>query len=176
MRPIEAYVMSKRYTEDTAEEFGAVKGAPCQIQSVVSPGDGTHTITFKWENSEGEVRTSEMTVTDGVDGRGVVSAKIAEEGEYKGHLIIKYSDGSFDDAGEVAVNIPIATRDRLGGIKVGSGLSVDSDGTVNATGIEAQIDDELSKTSGNPVQNKVITTELEKKVEVEVTGNSLIFI
>jgi hypothetical protein len=84
--------------------------------------------------------------------------------------------GSFDDAGEVAVNIPIATRDRLGGIKVGSGLSVDSDGTVNATGIEVQIDDELSKTSGNPVQNKVITTELEKKVEVEVTGNSLIFI
>ncbi len=37
------------------------------------------------------------------------------------------------------------------------------------------VDNALSTESENPVQNKVISTELNKKVEVEFIGNTLIF-
>ena len=37
------------------------------------------------------------------------------------------------------------------------------------------VDNALSTESKNPVQNKVISTELNKKVEVEFIGNTLIF-
>ncbi len=40
---------------------------------------------------------------------------------------------------------------------------------------KSDIDDSLSTESVNSVQNKVITTELNKKVEVEVISNNLIF-
>lgn len=37
------------------------------------------------------------------------------------------------------------------------------------------VDAELSTESTNPAENKVVTTELQKKVSVEVIGNNLIF-
>ncbi len=56
-----------------------------------------------------------------------------------------------------------ATDTNLGCIKVGSGLSITQDGTLSATGGGSiTVDDELSTTSTNPVQNKVITVELNK--------------
>ena len=64
----EVYALSKKYTSDTAEEFGAVKGAPCTIKSIVDNGDGTHTITFEWKNSQGATLTDTLTISDGVDG------------------------------------------------------------------------------------------------------------
>lgn len=58
------YAMSKKYTKETAAEFGAIKGASCQIQNIVHE-NGRNTVTFVWENTAGETRTSTMTVLDG---------------------------------------------------------------------------------------------------------------
>lgn len=46
----------------------------------------------------------------------------------------------------------------------GTGISI-VNGVISNTGSEITVDDELSTTSENPVQNKVITTELNKKIE-----------
>ena len=59
-----AYVLSKNYTEETAQEFGAVKGASCQIKSIVKR-DGQNIVTFEWINTQGETRQSTMYVDDG---------------------------------------------------------------------------------------------------------------
>ena len=64
LTPEQAFVLSKKYTEDTAEEFGGLKGASCQIQSIIKNGT-TNTVTFVWENSQGETRTGQMIVEDG---------------------------------------------------------------------------------------------------------------
>ena len=37
-------------------------------------------------------------------------------------------------AGEVSYTLPIASADSLGGVKVGSGLSVEADGTISFSG------------------------------------------
>ena len=54
-------------------------------------------------------------------------------------------------------NLPIASASTLGGIKVGTGLTIDSTtGVLSATGTDVTIDNAVSGTSTNPVQNKVI--------------------
>jgi hypothetical protein len=61
---IVSYVLSRKYTDETAIEFGALKGAPCTIKSIVHQ-DGQNIVTFEWKNSDGETRSSEMRVLDG---------------------------------------------------------------------------------------------------------------
>ena len=88
MNGIQAYILSKRYTEETAAEFGAVKGAPAQVQKIVHQ-NGKSVVTFQWENSKGETQTSEMTVSDGTP---IYDWQSGDSYEY-GDLVIY--DGSF---------------------------------------------------------------------------------
>lgn len=64
MLSIETYALAKKYTDETAAQFGGLKGASCKIKSIVK-GNGRNVVTFEWENNEGEIRTSEMIVEDG---------------------------------------------------------------------------------------------------------------
>ena len=48
-------------------------------------------------------------------------------------------------------SLPTASSNTLGGVKVGTGLSIDGSGVLSVT-----VDSELDTTSENPVQNKVI--------------------
>ena len=61
--------IAKKYTSDTAEEFGAVKGAPIQLESYEH--DSTNHVTvlhLKWENSQGEVQRGDVSIPDGAKG------------------------------------------------------------------------------------------------------------
>ena len=58
------YVLSKKYTDETAQQFGGLKGAPCKIKSIVKQ-DGQNIITFQWTNDEGDTRESRLYVEDG---------------------------------------------------------------------------------------------------------------
>lgn len=62
-----------------------------------------------------------------------------------------------------AYTLPAATADTLGGIKVGTGLSVEADGTLSAMGGSITVDAAFSATSENPVQNKVVKAALDGK-------------
>ena len=62
--------------------------------------------------------------------------------------------------------LPIATSQILGGIKVGSGLSVTQDGTLSADAQHIDVDTALSTTSTNPVENRVITNALNNKANI----------
>lgn len=68
------------------------------------------------------------------------------------------------------IDIPIASASTLGGIKVGSGLTIDSTtGVLNATGTSITIDSEMSDSSTNPVQNKVIKEYVDDSVDGVIT-------
>lgn len=86
---------------------------------------------------------------------------------------VKIGDNiNIDSAGHISV--PVATNTTLGLVKVGSGLAIDSAGELTATGTynlpEATkntlggvyMDDELSTTSTHPVQNAVVSLELQE--------------
>lgn len=98
MNSLTSYILAKKYTEETVDGAGWVKGAPCEIESIVPSEDGTYTtVTFKWETTSGAMYTSEMKVDNGDDGLGVKGASIDTEG----HLIVTYDDDSIKDAGEI---------------------------------------------------------------------------
>lgn len=86
---------------------------------------------------------------------------------------------NIDSGGHISV--PIATNSGVGLVKPGTGLAVSSDGTLTATGTyelpEATkttlggvyVDDELSTTSTHPVQNAVVSLELQE-IDGDVTS------
>lgn len=66
MNAVQAYAISKKYTEDSLIGVGALKGAPCTILSIVDdPSEGTHTVTFEWTDDTGGKHTETMVVKDG---------------------------------------------------------------------------------------------------------------
>lgn len=60
-----SYILSKKYTEDSIIGLGAIKGANCQIQSIVDNADGTHNITFLWKDLNEDAHTSVLVVANG---------------------------------------------------------------------------------------------------------------
>ena len=58
------YAVSKHYTDETAAQFGGLKGAPCKIKSIVKE-NGQNIVTFEWTNDAGDTRESVMYVDDG---------------------------------------------------------------------------------------------------------------
>ena len=86
---------------------------------------------------------------------------------------VKIGDNiNIDSGGHISV--PIASTSSVGLVKAGTGLAISSDGTLTATGTynlpEATkttlggvyMDDELSTTSTHPVQNAVVSLELQE--------------
>lgn len=59
-----AYVLSKKYTDESIIGFGVQKGANCKIKSIVKK-DGQNIVTFEWKNDDGETREQKMYVEDG---------------------------------------------------------------------------------------------------------------
>ena len=68
--------------------------------------------------------------------------------------------------------LPTATDTVLGGVKVGSGLSI-NDGVLSSN---VAVDGSLSPTSINPVQNKVIQTALDAKADSTHTHDDIYYI
>ena len=65
MLNVEAYVLAKKYTDKSIEGAGGLKGAPCQVKSIVDIPGG-HRITLSWIDDEGDEETQSFDVMDGV--------------------------------------------------------------------------------------------------------------
>jgi len=57
--------LARKYTKDTASQFGAVIGAPCKVKSV-QKNAGISTITLEWKNDEGVTKETSFYVNDGI--------------------------------------------------------------------------------------------------------------
>lgn len=77
------YAVSKHYTDETAAQFGGLKGAPCKVKSIIKQ-NGQNIITLEWKNDEGETRESQFFVDDGTP-------------------IYNWTAGDFYDYGDLAI-------------------------------------------------------------------------
>ena len=84
---------ARKYTAQTADALGAVKGAPCQLKSI-EPIEGGQRITFEWTGDSGAKQTRTMDVMNGVN---IVSGGIDSEG----HLTFELSNGDIIDCGTI---------------------------------------------------------------------------
>ena len=102
--------------------------------------------------------------------------KVVPSGGTTGQVLVKDSSTDYDVSWQTpaSLSIPKATTSSLGGIIVGSGLSVSNNGTLSADQ-QLTVDTALSSTSENPVQNKVINTALGGKQDAITAGSGLEF-
>lgn len=89
----EAYILARAFTLQAIAGAGALKGAPCQIQSI-TPITGGNRITFAWENSEGETETDTLDVMDGVDGTNGTDGTDGTDGVGISSITFKEKDAS----------------------------------------------------------------------------------
>ena len=65
MKDIEILSIAKTYVNQTVIGMGALKGAPCQIKSIVENPAGVWTITFQWQDTTGATHTDALVLHDG---------------------------------------------------------------------------------------------------------------
>ena len=65
MKDIEILSIAKTYVNQTVIGMGALKGAPCQIKSIVENPAGVWTITFEWQDTTGATHTDALVLHDG---------------------------------------------------------------------------------------------------------------
>ena len=107
------YALSKKYTDNTTDALGGVKGAPATIKSITEI-DGGHRVTFEWTGTSGKKETSTIDVMNGVNGQDGQKGKQGEPGKtpVKG---IDYFDGKDRKNGYSPI---ISISDIIGGHKV----------------------------------------------------------
>lgn len=109
--------------------------------------------------------------------------------DFKIHNLTEEQFQELKDAGQIDPNAvyctPDDTKERVDALEInkqdkltaGAGITI-SENTISATGLEVPIDSELSSTSVNPVQNKVITSKISEKANdsdvVHKTGKETI--
>lgn len=122
--------------------------------------------------------TKYATILDGADGKTITNITINSQN----HVIVTYSDGTTSDAGELIVQSAVMSVNGQTGdvelalsdvVNVGANLSYDSQtNTLSADAQSIDVDSEISSTSENPVQNKVIKSALDDKVD-KISGKGL---
>lgn len=103
----EVYGSLRNYIKQTLVGMGALKGASAQLSNVYDAQAGTNTMTWKWEDNEGEEHTTTVVVYDGAPGAPGTpgdpgddgfSPKITVKTDTSNTYIltIQTADGSFD--------------------------------------------------------------------------------
>ena len=96
----------------------------------------------------------------------------ADNGTLKKHnltfSVVELTEGVTSNGGG-SYTLPPATSENLGGVIVGSGLSVEQSGKISVN-----VDAALSETSENPVQNKLITARMNEVFQYVSDGKSKI--
>lgn len=96
MNGTNAYVLARKFVENTAIGLGAVRGKNCNISSIVEEDDKS-ILTFKWTGDDGTVQSSTMTVKNGIS---ITDVSIDETTNI---LTCTFSDGTTQEAGKVNV-------------------------------------------------------------------------
>ena len=72
--------LAKKYTDESVEGAGAIKGKNCQIQSI-EPITGGNRVTFAWYDGSDVLKSGTMDVMDGVDGQDGAKGDKGDKGD-----------------------------------------------------------------------------------------------
>lgn len=103
----EVYGALRNYINQTLVGMGALKGASAQLSNVYDAQAGTNTMTWKWQDNEGEEHTTTVVVYDGASGAPGTPGEPGDDGfspritvktdtSNTYILTIQTADGSFD--------------------------------------------------------------------------------
>ena len=168
-----SYALSKKYVDDTVVGMGSLKGSNCYISSIVDNLDGTHNITFSWKDTSDVTHTSVLTVADGeTPTMGVTTITNGHRVTFtttnpSQSITFDVTNGTQGAQGISVTSANVDSNNMLT-FTLSSGITI-SAGQIIAV---VSVDNALSTTSSNPVENKVITTALNNKVD-KISGKGL---
>lgn len=93
MDGIIALNQAKKYTAESLDGLGAVKGANCTIKSTTPKDDGTE-IVFEWTGISGTKETTTILVKNGEQGNGVVKVEKIKTVDLVDTYRMTFDDGS----------------------------------------------------------------------------------
>lgn len=172
MKDVEIIGMLKAYIKASLVGVGALKGAPCQCV-ITENADGTHKVTMKWVDDNNVTHTDSFDVLNGQVGEFAdisdVSLTNLEDGQ-----VVAYNSTT-QKWENVANSATVNTLNSVGDVTIttvqdGQALvwsDILSKWVNKDVGIT--IDNALSSTSENPVQNKVLYLALEDKADKATT-------
>ena len=102
MTGLQAYVLSKKYTKQSLDGVGALKGAPCTIKSTTETDEGT-IVVFEWTDNNGITQETTILVKNGkdgekgADGNGVVKVEKIKTVDLVDTYRMTFDDGSTFD-------------------------------------------------------------------------------
>ena len=99
MTGLQAYVLSKKYTKQSLDGVGALKGAPCTIKSTTETDEGT-IVVFEWTGTSGISQETTILVKNGkdgekgADGNGIVKVEKIKTVDLVDTYRMTFDDGS----------------------------------------------------------------------------------
>lgn len=145
---IVTYALARKYVKDTAIGLGAVKGAPCRIQSIVEDDDKA-TITFTWTATDGTDKTSILNIKNGLKIIGI----------------------DFNDANELVCTMSDGTELKTSPLKVGGVYFTTTSPVTNKIG-QFGLGEEITeadKMTLNEALNRILHLNNDPTVTLEVT-------
>lgn len=88
--------LARKFTKDTVNGLGAIKGAPCTIKSITED-DSSTIVTFGWTGTDGSEQTTELKIPRS---NGIQNIEINEEGS----LLFTMTNGDTIDVGKLSGN------------------------------------------------------------------------
>ena len=174
MKDVEIIGLIKTYVNATLVGMGALKGAPCQCV-ITENADGTHKVTMKWIDNNGDAHTDYFNVLNGqvgdMDDLGDVKLTNLANGE------ILMWDSTAGKWVNILNSATVNTLNAVGDVSInllqdGQVLVWDNTSQKWINGdVAITVDSELSKTSLHPVENRVITLAIENLVASKIGVN-----
>ena len=164
-----SWLLARKYCDNSIKGIsGVLSGKNCTIDSATKSGNLT-TVIFKWTADDGTTRTTQIEVKDG---ETPAFSSVAITGGHRltfttqdptQSVSFNVMDGAKGDTGISVVASNVDDNNNLT-------LTLSNGNVINAGKIKAvtTIDNTLSTTSSNPVENKVITNALNNKVDKEM--------
>ena len=164
-----SWLLARKYCDNSIKGIsGVLSGKNCTINSATKSGNLT-TVVFKWTADDGTTRTTQIEVKDGetpafssvaITGGNRLTFTTQDPAQ---SVSFNVMDGAKGDTGISVVSSNVDDNNNLT-------LTLSNGNVINAGKIKAvtNVDNALSTTSSNPVENKVITNALNNKVDKEM--------
>lgn len=173
MQDVEIIGMLKSYVKTTLVGMGALKGAPCQCV-IATNQDGTHTVTMKWVDNEGDEHTDSFTVLNGQVGAVEDISDVQVTSLVNGQVL------AWDSTAGKWVNVTnsasVESLANIGDVQftaLADGEVLTWDDTAGKWKNKViPVDNALSNSSENPVQNKVVFAALADKADISDLGTA----
>lgn len=152
----------KSYTEGTNVAIEQIEEINYTEVEPVGDENPSEEIWYEYDETEDEYVLSQDTTVD-------LTKTYYVRTEYALYYDIP---SGFIDTSDFVTNTDYATSSNAGIVKPdGTTITVDNDGTIHSGGSQITVDDAISSTSENPVQNKVIYAYIDTMITQAITSS-----